>query len=340
MFKYSLVSLLLHILFVGLLSWFAVFQTGQSINGYDSSIMYALYQGDSESDSGKGEKYSSGEDDPESITQLSELRALSTPDDVSATNEIEDTKISAETSETVLSELNPIVESTELSREPEDIKLIEETLEHAFSSDKILPEQNDELIPDPEVKDAKAPALPEPLEADKQIEPVTVISKAQTTNIQAKTTPERRNTPVIKNVKQKNNNQVVTKYFDSVRSANANANANANVDTNGGDSANKKGAAAPADTKHYIDGNYNYINNRIRRYMVYPPQARRMNMQGVVTVRFTITVSGKAEQVVMIKSSGYDILDQAAIDAIKRASPFPPPPAAATIVIPIRFSLR
>jgi protein TonB len=90
----------------------------------------------------------------------------------------------------------------------------------------------------------------------------------------------------------------------------------------------------------YVKQNYNYIQRRIRDRLRYPPEARRAGIQGQTEVIFTIhqngTVSGAAIQL----SSGNEILDQAALEAVYAAAPFRPSPAPARIVIPISFKLR
>ncbi|MDR1394928.1 MAG: energy transducer TonB, partial [Deltaproteobacteria bacterium] len=90
----------------------------------------------------------------------------------------------------------------------------------------------------------------------------------------------------------------------------------------------------------YQDANYNYIKNRIKRYLVYNPMARRMGIEGTATVAFTILAGGEASGAAIVKSSGHEGLDQSALAAVRNASPFPPPPAPARVVIPVVFSLR
>ncbi|MDR0356052.1 MAG: energy transducer TonB [Deltaproteobacteria bacterium] len=90
----------------------------------------------------------------------------------------------------------------------------------------------------------------------------------------------------------------------------------------------------------YVKGNYEYIKKRIRQKLVYSPQAKRMGIQGTVTVAFVIQNDGRARNVSVAKSSGNDSLDESAVQAVEKASPFPPPPEAARIVVPISFSLK
>lgn len=64
--------------------------------------------------------------------------------------------------------------------------------------------------------------------------------------------------------------------------------------------------------------------------------------QGVVLVTFRIASSGAAEAVSVARSSGHAVLDQAAVGAVRRASPFPPPPHSAprSFTVPMRFNAQ
>ncbi len=90
----------------------------------------------------------------------------------------------------------------------------------------------------------------------------------------------------------------------------------------------------------YAKGNYRYIRKRILQHLVYPPQALRMGLQGTVTLSFLIDREGRANDIRVIGSSGYDHIDQSALEAVRNASPFPPPPESARIVIPIGLKLK
>lgn len=109
-----------------------------------------------------------------------------------------------------------------------------------------------------------------------------------------------------------------------------------------GSSGQGNGAASEGqgDAGGYLKGNYEYIKKRIRKYLEYSPQAKRMGIQGLVYVAFTITRDGSAQNVELRTSSGFDSLDESALEAVHRASPFAPPPQAARVVVPIQFSLK
>ncbi|MDR0628285.1 MAG: energy transducer TonB [Treponema sp.] len=96
---------------------------------------------------------------------------------------------------------------------------------------------------------------------------------------------------------------------------------------------------APQSTE-YIKRKYRYLQRRIRDKLVYPAPARKAGIQGVTQVSFTIHEDGRVSAVTILKSSGHPILDEAAMETIYAAAPFPRPPAPARIAIPIAFRLR
>jgi protein TonB len=69
------------------------------------------------------------------------------------------------------------------------------------------------------------------------------------------------------------------------------------------------------------------VRFRIEKNKQYPEKARLANMRGSVIVSLVITLQGRIESIVVKKSSGFPILDEAALAAVKNAMPFPVPPA-------------
>jgi protein TonB len=65
-----------------------------------------------------------------------------------------------------------------------------------------------------------------------------------------------------------------------------------------------------------------YIKNFIDKNLVYPPIARRRNVEGVVGVSFEIEKTGELVSVTVHNSSGSSILDNAAVSLIKKIHPF------------------
>ena len=110
----------------------------------------------------------------------------------------------------------------------------------------------------------------------------------------------------------------------------------------------KGGGARGRQTK--TSGKVNLTNYKGRliahlaRKKYYPPAARQKNIRGKVLVRFSVVSSGRVTAVRIIKSSGHKILDQAALQTIKRASPLPRLPKGTkkriTITMPISYRLQ
>lgn len=68
------------------------------------------------------------------------------------------------------------------------------------------------------------------------------------------------------------------------------------------------------------------VRKRIEEAKTYPYQARERGFEGAVYLRFTILTNGGVDRIKAEQSSGWWVLDHAAIEAIKRAAPFLPFP--------------
>ncbi len=66
---------------------------------------------------------------------------------------------------------------------------------------------------------------------------------------------------------------------------------------------------------------------RIEAHKTYPLLARKRHWEGKVTVDFVIGPGGRLLESRVGASSGFEELDQAALEAVRRAEPFPAPPA-------------
>lgn len=76
----------------------------------------------------------------------------------------------------------------------------------------------------------------------------------------------------------------------------------------------------------------------------YPPGAKRRGEQGRVLLRVTVSETGEATVVLVSQSSGYALLDQSALQAV-RAWRFIPAkfnnhPVVAEVTVPVRFTLE
>ncbi len=91
-----------------------------------------------------------------------------------------------------------------------------------------------------------------------------------------------------------------------------------------------------------------YQSNLIRlieRHKYYPLYARRKGLEGTSTVAFTVSRSGKIAGISLARSSGTTLLDQAALQTIRRIGQAPPFPDEIKrqrwrFAIPIAYNLR
>ena len=80
------------------------------------------------------------------------------------------------------------------------------------------------------------------------------------------------------------------------------------------------------------------MQRRLNNAKRYPRSAG--GATGTALVRFTISAGGGLAGVSLVQSSGNPALDQAAVDAVTRAAPFPPPPSGGseTLGVPVDFT--
>ncbi len=84
----------------------------------------------------------------------------------------------------------------------------------------------------------------------------------------------------------------------------------------------------------------------IEKFKKYPDEARSQGMQGETVVRIRIDRQGTIRYYILERSTGYQVLDKAAIDMVKRANPVPsvpndyPPGDLIEFLIPVNFHLQ
>ncbi len=84
------------------------------------------------------------------------------------------------------------------------------------------------------------------------------------------------------------------------------------------------------------------VARKLRRALRYPSAAKRERLNGQVVVRFTVNANGSATGIRIARSSGSSILDHAALETVRRASPFPKIPQGASrntwgFTVPLAF---
>ncbi len=92
-----------------------------------------------------------------------------------------------------------------------------------------------------------------------------------------------------------------------------------------------KDAAAPAKPDIDLTGDalQNFaraVRRKIESSKKYPVSAQTAEIEGRAGVRMTIMKDGRLKKVEIMKSSGYEILDRAALKSVRDAAPFPPIP--------------
>ncbi|WP_099866382.1 energy transducer TonB [Pararhizobium haloflavum] len=88
-------------------------------------------------------------------------------------------------------------------------------------------------------------------------------------------------------------------------------------------------AQAQAEQNAAISNYQGQVRSRLLRALRYPSAARRDRLSGQVQVTFTVSANGSVSGIAVTGSSGSPVLDQAAVQTVQRAAPFPAIPAAA-----------
>ena len=112
---------------------------------------------------------------------------------------------------------------------------------------------------------------------------------------------------------------------------------------------NKSIASAPAQkvaqelnlSNAQSDEDFSKVIAAVKKHKSYPNNARRMKHQGVVEVRFLLKTDGSIDELKVTKSSGFEPLDNGALENVKKASSeFPKPKEARYLRFPIAFTLK
>jgi TonB family protein len=87
------------------------------------------------------------------------------------------------------------------------------------------------------------------------------------------------------------------------------------------------------------------VRQQIANAKYYPRIARRRGMEGQPVIAFTLDRGGRIMKAALAKTSGYQLLDQAALEAVRQAAPYPEIPAPLKMdsfqfKLPISFILK
>ena len=101
-------------------------------------------------------------------------------------------------------------------------------------------------------------------------------------------------------------------------------------------------APSPAASGAQVADYQRAVAARISAVKRYPDAARERAPQGVAVVSFSINASGEVANVAIARSAGDAMLDAEALATVRRASPFPAPPAGAphAFSAPLSFKVR
>lgn len=247
---------------------------------------------------------------PEPIAETMEVAILSTPLDASSPETV-----------APLSPPGEVPEEPELTVAPlsaEAIERVSPTNEAADEPDRAVASVTTETIEPEMVTDFKAAPVPHTLSFER---PSTPTQRPQQQRPQRPQQPRQASKPAPPPSQAGNGGQ-------------SNADAAAARATAG--QQGSQGGGGSADIASWERQLRRALANALR----YPRAAN--GAKGDVVVRFTVSAAGGLSGVAVLRSSGNPILDQAAIDTVARAAPFPPIPpgsglASRTVDLPLAF---
>ena len=93
--------------------------------------------------------------------------------------------------------------------------------------------------------------------------------------------------------------------------------------------------------EQYLDDHLSTIRELLVKYRKYPSQAVRLKQEGAVKVTFRLKQNGDVEDIRIMGSSGYELLDDDAIALVQKVSEyFPKPPKTVRITVPLNYALK
>lgn len=101
-------------------------------------------------------------------------------------------------------------------------------------------------------------------------------------------------------------------------------------------------ATAGADNRKAQEDYFNLLRQKIEEQKHYPRRARSTGQRGISTISFSLDDNGKPFAPAVTRSSGYELLDNAAMDAVIRVAAIgdPPPGAKRRVTFSLRFQLN
>jgi protein TonB len=220
------------------------------------------------------------------------------------------------------------------------------------------PEEIDELMPTPpdpapvvipkKLTNIELPAPPEPaplaLPAPEQAEKLTLPEEQTAPSRPVEPAPVPRAPAAVK-VEQASIPEKREQTKKTARSAPSAAASPSRAAASNSNGASGAGGAADARGSAAISSYQAQVLAHLTRHRVYPQEARERGVTGIARVQFTLARDGRVLLASLIGGSGERLLESAALDMVRRASPFPPFPAGVAqarmdFAAPIRFDLR
>lgn len=101
-------------------------------------------------------------------------------------------------------------------------------------------------------------------------------------------------------------------------------------------------AGAAMNSVHQMTDWRSQILLRLQKVKNYPDSARAMQEEDTITVSFTVQPDGSVTNIRIVKSQGFEPLEDEVMNMLAKASPMPKPPAgeAVTLTVPVAFSLN
>ncbi len=261
-----------------------------------------------------------------SAEETEEITEAVTPDMTSATEPV-DMADTPEPTEII----EPVPTPTPVMEAPEEAQKMEVT-------DAPLPSVVSVPAETPQVTSAQKPPVPPPEATQPD---VTERIKAQDKRIVTKSLrPKPRSPEFEKRVTPKK--KVAQAKPEKPRSQpRGDAQQNAQTGTDSGTSAQKQQVASVGSSRAPEVGNAaasNYPGKVMKKISRVPKP--RVGTKGTSVVAFTISSAGGLSAISLARSSGSPRLDQAALHVVRKAAPFPPPPAGARRSFSIKIKGR
>ena len=103
--------------------------------------------------------------------------------------------------------------------------------------------------------------------------------------------------------------------------------------------------AKAAPDSSLLDSYGKQLSSLIAGYQRYPRIAQLRGWQGTAQVQISVSAAGRMVNAVILRSSGFEVLDDQALEMVRQAAPLPQPPEALrgrefTVMVPIVFKLN